>query len=91
MQPNDPRQVPLVGERLPLEDLMEMHKSNPALQTKLQFIEDAFPEYRPVIGDGNCFYRWCAHRLCRILQPRLAVKAALLQPADRSLPHRCRS
>lgn len=65
MQPNDPQQVPVVGDRTAVANLIQANESNSALATKLQQVETAFPEYRPVIGDGNCFYRWCACQVAR--------------------------
>jgi hypothetical protein len=65
MQPNDPQQVPVFGDRTALANLIRANESNSALATKLQQVEAAFPEYRPVIGDGNCFYRWCACQVAR--------------------------
>ena len=63
VQPNDPRLVPLIGERGRLERLMQSHASVKDLVRNLETILPAFPEYRPVIGDGNCFYRWCVVHL----------------------------
>lgn len=62
-QPNDPRQVPLVGERRSLQQLMEAYAQMPEFVRNLEVVMPSFPEYRAVIGDGNCFYRWCC--LCR--------------------------
>ena len=60
LQPNDPARVPVVGAKLELEVLIAQCVDDAPLLEKLQSLHEAFPHFRPVLGDGNCFYRWCA-------------------------------
>jgi hypothetical protein len=63
VQPNDPNNQPLVGCKLPLETLISAYPHDKAMQMKLHTLVPFFPRYRPIIGDGNCFYRSLAFGL----------------------------
>jgi Peptidase C65 Otubain len=71
VQPNDPERKPRVDSVRPLHALMRQSMHDVRLHSKLAELHSAFPHYRPVIGDGNCFYRWCARN--RSPQPPLHV------------------
>lgn len=50
------KKAPLIGERLPLSRLSnKMGYFN--VMERLTSIQSDYPEWRSIIGDGNCFYR----------------------------------
>ena len=46
-----------VGPKRKLEALAQNFKHNPALRAKVQSLAQAYVGYRPIRGDGNCYYR----------------------------------
>eukprot|EP00892_Ulva_mutabilis_P005539 jgi/Ulvmu1/3357/UM156_0014.1 len=56
-QPNDPNVQPLVGDKQPIAHLISTCQHKPALKAKLEMLLRHFSQYRPILGDGNCFYR----------------------------------
>lgn len=71
-QPNDPNVHSLVGCVHNFTVLVELQKNNEGMHDKLLMLAPFIHQYRPVIGDGNCFYRWCA--------PGLALNVFNLRP-----------
>ena len=56
-QPNNPNVHPPVGEKMPIAHLIASCQHKPVLHAKLLMLSEFFSDYRPVLGDGNCFYR----------------------------------
>lgn len=50
--------TPLVGEKQPLAVMLSRYEDNsPFLCARLLSLEEQFPAFRSICGDGNCFYR----------------------------------
>eukprot|EP00929_Paragymnodinium_shiwhaense_P088988 TRINITY_DN49263_c0_g1_i1.p1 TRINITY_DN49263_c0_g1~~TRINITY_DN49263_c0_g1_i1.p1 ORF type:complete len:363 (+),score=81.78 TRINITY_DN49263_c0_g1_i1:127-1215(+) len=49
--------VPNVGRRLPIESLTDDCQYNEGKVKKIMLLSQTYGQWRPVRGDGNCFYR----------------------------------
>ncbi|MBM3198071.1 MAG: hypothetical protein FJZ58_02295 [Chlamydiae bacterium] len=50
--------VPNIGSRKPLKELEEQYDKASPMKVQLGMLEqNGYPHYRPIRGDGNCYYR----------------------------------
>jgi hypothetical protein len=77
IQPNDPRTHPIIGHRQPLSELVKAIGPQTPLGLKLAHVAAFFSEYRPVIGDGNCFYRWYVSMLKRAMWQHSVMRSSI--------------
>lgn len=51
------RQQPLTGIKMPIATLAPHYQASPNFLTQLQQLENHYTSFRPIRGDGNCYYR----------------------------------
>lgn len=55
--PSDEMQLPNIGERMSMRVLEDECRFNPGKVQKVRHLAQSYTHWRPIRGDGNCYYR----------------------------------